>query len=246
MLKKSAFLLGAASLFLTAFLPQAQAVTPTDCCCDSCTGCPAGPQGPQGSVGIAGPTGNAGPQGAVGPQGSPGPQGPTGPVGPCCVTAVGSQFANLYSNMNQAIAASTGSDLPGGAVHFEAASAGTTALIDTSMANTTGGVKINAGGIYRVFYTVEAAATTPMSGEALSFSLFLNGVLVPGSTSSTLLTTISGANSMSGEVFITINAGQTLQLASSSTVPMTLTSTSSGATSPVTSGSLDILLMQPL
>jgi hypothetical protein len=148
--------------------------------------------------------------------------------------------------MNQAIAASTGSDLPGGAVHFEAASAGTTALIDTSMANTTGGVKINAGGIYRVFYTVEAAATTPMSGEALSFSLFLNGVLVPGSTSSTLLTTISGANSMSGEVFITINAGQTLQLASSSTVPMTLTSTSSGATSPVTSGSLDILLMQPL
>lgn len=247
MLKKSAFLLGTVTLFLTAF-EQAQAVPASDCCCGTCT-CPPGLQGPAGPVGSAGNRGLIGLPGVIGPQGPAGPQGTVGPVGPCCPGTVGSQFANLYSNLDQTITPSLGTNLPGSAVLFETASAGTTSLIDTSMAGVTGEVTVNAGGIYRVLFTVEESSVTPNPGDTLAFSLFLDGVIVPGSTFSTILFAPQGDDisyNVSGEVFVAINAGQTLTLASSSTVPMALTSVSTGATSPITSASLDLLLMQAL
>lgn len=248
MLRKSAFLLGASVLFLGAFLPEAQAVDPTDCCCQTCEGCPAGPEGDAGPVGDQGNAGPSGIQGGEGPQGSVGTQGATGPQGPCCPTSVGSQFASLYSNMDQTISASTGSNLPGGAVILENASPGTTSLINTSLASTTGEVIVNAAGTYRVFFSVEAGPDSMMA-EDLSFSLFLDGVRVPGSTFSTLMSAPESptvSHNITGEVYVAIGTGQKLKVASSSTSTINLSSASSGSTAPITSGSLDLLLVKAL
>src|SRR5579883_132058 len=166
MLKKSAFLLGTASLFLTPFLPQLQAVPATDCCCATCSGCPGGPTGNPGPTGVQGPAGDMGAQGLAGPQGIAGLQGVTGAVGPCCPTSVGSQYASLYSNMGQTIANSPGSNMPGGAVKFELPSTPmATSLIDVSQASSTGVVTVNASGTFRVFFSVQASPTSEMAGE---------------------------------------------------------------------------------
>jgi len=244
MLKKFAFLSGSAILF---FQPLVQAVAPTDCCCSSCM-CPAGTTGPQGPLGATGNAGPLGLQGAIGPQGAPGTQGVAGPVGPCCPTTVGSQFANVYSNMFQSLAASGAMNAAGGAVLLELSSPGTTSLIDTSSAGTTGEISVNGTGVYRVFYSVQASTTTPANGEALAVSLFLDDVIVSGSTASTLLVMPAGVigYNITGEVYVSITAGQKLKLASSSAMTMTLISSSTGSTSPVNSASLDILLIEAL
>ena len=245
MLKNSAFLLGALSLFLTAVQTDVQA----GCCCDNCV-CPAGSPGPVGPQGPQGPVGATGPQGLTGPAGAQGVQGIMGPTGPCCPTTFAGQFANLYSNMDQSLAASTGMSMPGGVVKFEHVSSGATSLIDTSMAASTGAITVNASGIYKISYSVQAQATSFTASQvSLAFSLFLNGAYVPGSTFSTVLFSAmsdpTGYN-VDGEVYVTIMAGQTIELASSSTDTMSLTSSSTGSTAPISSASMDIVLVQSL
>lgn len=247
MLKNSAFLLGTMTLFLTAFQSDVQAAA--GCCCDSCV-CPPGPQGSVGPQGSQGPQGPTGIQGATGPAGPQGIQGTVGPQGPCCPTSFAGQYVSLYSNTDQMIVASPGMSMPGGAVTLEAASAGPTALIDTSMAATTGEVTLNASGIYKISYSVQALATSFTAPVvSLSYSLFLDGTYVPGSTFSTLLfsamSDTTGYN-IAGEAYVTVMAGQTLQLASSSTDTMNLISVSSGSTAPISSASMDIVLIKAL
>jgi hypothetical protein len=118
------------------------------------------------------------------------------------------------------------------------------------MAATTGAVTFNAAGIYKVSYSVQATPTSMMGSPiSLAFSLFLNGTYVSGSTFAGLLSmpiseTI-GYN-ICGEVYVTIAAGQTLTLASSSVDTMQLTSVSAGSTAPVSSASMDIVLIQAM
>lgn len=248
MLKNSAFLLGTAALFLTAFQPQAQAQT-AGCCCTDCI-CPLGPQGSVGPQGPQGPAGTQGPQGLAGPAGPQGTQGPLGPQGPCCPTTFAGQFANLYSNLNQTLAPSTGANLPGGVARFENVSAGATALINTSLAGTTGAITVNASGIYKVSYSVQAVSTSVTApAVTAAVSLFVNGVYVPGSTfgvvNFTPPTSTIGYN-ITGEVYVTLTAGQNLTLASSSIDSMALTGVSTGSTSALSSASLDILLIQAM
>ncbi len=248
MLNRSAFLLGTAALFLMALESEGQAQT-AGCCCTDCI-CPLGPQGPAGPQGPQGPAGTQGPQGIAGPAGPQGIQGQVGPQGPCCPTTFAGQFANLFSNLDQSLSPSLGANVAGGVVLFENVRAGATALIDTSLAGATGVITVHANGIYKVSYTVQAVTTSVIAPVVTAaVSLFVNNVYVPGSTFSVINFTAPDdtiGSPISGEVYVTLTAGQNIRLANSSLDIIALTSTSTGSTAAITSASLDILLIKAI
>jgi len=228
MMKKSLFLSGAITLFLTAFAPQMQAQGP-GCCCTDCI-CPPGPQGPSGSQGTQGPMGLTGPQG---PGGLQGPQGVAGPQGPCC--AVQGTYAGLYSDMDQTVA-SSGSPFLDQLIT-------STLSIDTSMAATTGVVTLNNSGIYLISFSVQGAAAAPPA--AWSFSLYKNGTLVPGTT----WTAFTGSSSelirqTGGGALVSITSGDTIQIVNTSSGSVNLEAASAGVMVPVNCVNLTIQLVQ--
>lgn len=237
MLKRSDFLLTAVSLFLTVFQPQAQAQT-AGCCCTSCT-CPPGPQGPAGSQGTQGMIGLTGPQGIQGPQGAQGPQGPIGPQGPCC--PLQGVYAGAFSNVNQTI--------PAGMQVLLDEVITASPSIDMSAADTTGMITINQSGIYVVDFTVQGALTPPFPSPvpAWCFSLFQNGVLVPGTTWTNYTSTPNSVISHTGgPKLVVVAAGDTFQVLNTSTLSVSLTASSLGTTVPVNAASITIRLIQAL
>jgi Collagen triple helix repeat (20 copies) len=230
-------LLGAISTFLLSFQPQAQAQN-EGCCCTRCV-CPSGPQGPagpQGTQGVPGPQGN---QGNVGPQGIQGVMGPVGPQGPCCQLPGGSTtVANVYSVLDQSIPS-------GGVVLFEAANVVSVSDFDVSLAPTTGAVTFLTTGVYHISWTVEGQLTPPFPAPvpAWSFTLYLDGAPIPGSTfSSFTLFPDEATTTAAGTVIVSVAAGQVLTLQSSSTLPVSIVSTIPGSLLPETSSSIVIEL----
>ena len=176
-----------------------------NCCC--CVG-PQGPQGIQGPVGLIGPQGiqgiqgipgqsgqdgQQGLQGAQGIQGSQGipgldgPPGQTGPQGPqgiqgipgmdcdsdCCKQA----YLALYSLMPQLIPSL-------GSATFEAMTANS-GDFDISNASTTGEIKCLTHGYFLLNWGFDGllAPPYPFPVPAWGLGVYLNGVLLPGTTS---------------------------------------------------------------
>lgn len=188
-----------------------------DKCCDPCDKRMQGEQGPQGVQGPRGQDGLQGPQGVAGPQGMPG----------TCVNCWGEhphckcpepEFAEVYSQVAQDLAASPGPNLPGQMVLFES-TIYATANIDLSMAAVNGQVKVLRAGWYKAGYSICGSLNplpTPLPIWAIS--LFKNGNLVPGSSFSNItLSPDEIANELFGEVLLHLDVGDLVNVANSST-----------------------------
>ena len=228
------------SLFAVSLLSfQTQAEAANGCCCTDCV-CPPGPQGPRGAQGIQGVQGT---QGELGATGAPGIQGPTGAQGPCCGgggptggTGPSRPVANVYSVVDQLIPSL-------GVVVFEDSNVVTVGDFDISLAPTTGEVTILTSGVYRLNWTVEGQLTPPFPAPvpAWSFTLFLDGVPIPGSTfSSFTLFPAEATSTAAGTVVVPVTAGQVLTLRSTATLSVSIISSIPGSLLPETSASIII------
>ena len=213
-------------------------------CCEGAQGI----QGVPGQNGIQGIQGIPGSIGAQGPQGLQGPQGAQGIPGDCINCSCScddSEFAEVYSALNQVLSPSTSPNAPGQVFTFEN-TIYATANIDVSMAATTGAIKINKAGWYDVSFGV-CGALNPISSPlpVWTFSSFKNGIIVAGSTFACM--TISPeqkANETDSDVFVHFTAGDVLTLASTSTDSVTLNSPTLGTNATVDSAYLKINMLK--
>jgi hypothetical protein len=144
--------------------------------------------------------------------------------------------ANVYSLLDQAVPS-------GASVLFQNTNAIVAADYDTSLMSTTGAITFLKTGTYSIGFTVEGQLTPPFPSPvpAWSFSLYLDGIPVPGGCfSSFTLFPDELVTTAAGTVVVPVNAGQVLTLQSTSTLPVSITSSLSGSTIPVTSASLVI------
>ncbi|HEY3526792.1 MAG TPA: hypothetical protein VGK47_11380 [Nitrososphaeraceae archaeon] len=191
-------------------------------------------QGPQGIQGVPGAQGIAGQTGAQGPQGLQGPPG-------ICEDCEGGceSYCNVFASPPQ-ILQPWGN--PGDAVLFQGQNA-VTADFDLSMMGVNGEVKFLQSGIYYINWGAEAKVQPPIPDPtpSFSFNLWLNGVIVPGST-------ISGYTQapnddtlhITGDVTVSVNAGDILKLRNASTLVVDMSPNTIGIQFPVTVASLNI------
>ena len=158
---------------------------------------PAGPTGPTGASSTTpGPTGSTGPAGPAGPAGSTGPSGAdstvagpagatgaTGPTGPAGGLA---EYAYVYNVAGETVPLET-------AVSFDSNGAMTPGI--THPAGAAGITVLNAGA-YKVTFSVSASEPNQMS-------LFVNGVVVPGTTYGSG----AGTQQNTGQAILTLAAG---------------------------------------
>lgn len=203
-----------------------------NCCHDGSQGI----QGPQGVQGVAGPQGIQGPQGIAGQDCKCEPHHNK----ECHV-----EFAEVYSTMNQTLSASPGANLAGQSVLFEN-TVYATSNIDVSLASSNGTIKILKAGWYDVA-TAICGALNPIASPlpVWTFSVFKNGVLIPGSSFACM--TISPeqkANESVADVFVHFVAGDVLSLSNTSTSVINLTSPTLGSNVIVNSSYLKITLLK--
>jgi hypothetical protein len=117
----------------------------------------------------------------MGPQGLQGEKGNPGDCVACPCHCDETEFAQLYSILDQTLLASTGIDAAGGAVLFEQL-VHATANIDVSNAAALGEIKILKAGWYTIEQEV-CGALNPLSSPLISWGLafFKNGAIIPGS-----------------------------------------------------------------
>jgi hypothetical protein len=207
--------------------------------------CHDGAQGIQGQQGIQGPMGPMGPTGPEGIQGLQGIPGQDCRCEPHHYECCEPEFAEVFSEINQNIQASPGTNLSGGTVLFEK-SIVATPHIDISMTATTGQIKIKKSGWYDVVFGVCAALNPiPSPLPVWTFSIFKNGVLVEGSTFACM--TISPeqkVNVINYDVYVHFTAGDTFTLSSTSSTALLLTSPTLGSTTTVDSAYLKVVLLK--
>jgi Collagen triple helix repeat (20 copies) len=224
-----------------------------DPCCNRSVGAqgqrgPAGPRGQSGRDGKDGLDGLEGPEGPMGPQGIPG-QCVNCPGGehPCDCPPFGhdSEFAQVYSLLDQTLDASSGPNVAGGVVKFEQ-SQFATANINLVNAANFGEVQVNKAGWYNVLYGVCAFLNTlesPLPG--FGFSLFLNGSLLPGSMLSEM--TISPeqrGNEAVCDSLVHLNAGDILKLANMANAQVGLNALNLGLNAASNSAWLKIQMLR--
>ena len=228
-----------------------------------------GPQGIDGAVGPVGPAGPVGPQGIPGQnglQGQPGQNGQTGPQGPMgpqgaqglqgiqgipgdCVNCPGEEhvleFAEAYSQLPQELAFSPGANMPGGVVLLENTIV-STANIDASLAATQGKFKINLAGWYDIAAGMTGTLNPiPAPLPVWTLSLFLNGIIVSGSTFSNIpLSPAQGSNEITADTFVYCNVGDVLTLANTSTANVFLSAPALGTNAQTNSAYLKIQLLR--
>jgi len=214
-----------------------------DCCC-----CIQGPQGPQGVPGLQGEQGIQGvpgPQGVMGPQGVQGVQGLQGPPGICdcddCPDRHGCKgYANVYGSPPQVLQAFGN---PGDAVLFQGQNSVSAGDFDLTMMALDGSVKFLKSGTYSINWGAEAKVQPPIPDPTPSFSfgLWVNNVLVPGSTLSGYTQAPNDDTlHISGEVIINIVAGDVLKLRNASSLIVDMSPNTIGIQFPVTVASLNI------
>ena len=164
----------------------------------------AGAQGIQGVQGIMGEAGAQGPVGPVGPTGEMGPEGVQGIQGipgkdcerDCCDSA----YLSVYSLVDQSLPSLA-------ACKFEMA--GPTSLdFDLVNAPITGEIKVLTHGLYIINWSFDGllAPPYPFPVPAWGLGVYLNGVLVPGTT--------SGSCSITPDEIVTnANGGFVMELA---------------------------------
>ncbi len=213
-----------------------------DCCC-----CIQGPQGVPGLQGEQGIQGVPGPQGIPGQTGAQGPQGLQGPAGICdcddcpdrhCKCC--ESYANVFANPPQ-ILQPFGN--VGDAVLFQGQNAVKSADFDLSMMGVDGSIKFLKAGVYSINWGAEAKVEPPIPSPTPSFSfgLWVNNVIVPGSTLSGYTQAPNDDTlHISGEVMIVINSGDVLKLRNASSLIVDMSPNTTGIQFPVTVASLNI------
>jgi hypothetical protein len=159
----------------------------------------------------------------------------------CC----DAEFAEVYSAVNQALAASPGPNMPGQFALLEQAIYATP-NIDISLAASQGKVIVNKAGWYDVATGI-CAALNPIASPlpVWSLSLFKNGVIVPGSTFANMtLSPEQKANEIVADVFVHLNAGDVLQLANTSNSAITLSAPTLGTNAATNSAYMKIILLK--
>jgi hypothetical protein len=205
-----------------------------DCDCDA-----QGPQGPQGIQGVQGVQGVQGPQGIQGAAGKD-----------CCHDdhhrkCCDVEFAEVFSLLSQSLAPSPSANAPGQTVLFENTIFATSA-IDVSMANSTGVITVNLSGWYDVVTGI-CGALNPIASPlpAWTFSMFRNGVIVPGSTFSDMtLSPEQKANEIIADVYLHLNAGDQIMVANTSTSTIVLPALSLGSNAQPNSAFMKISLLK--
>jgi hypothetical protein len=193
-----------------------------------------GAPGAPGKNGLNGLNGHDGAQGPAGPQGEPGPQGLQGVPGdcvqcPCDCEPVKPEFAQIYSAVDQNLAASPGINAAGGAILFEN-NVFATANIDLTNANINGQVKFLKGGWYSIEQEV-CANLNPLSEPLIAWglALFRNGVLVAGTTFVDMtLSPVQQANNTSSLFLILLAAGDVITLNNMTTQNLNLNAIPAG------------------
>jgi hypothetical protein len=211
---------------------------------------PVGPQGIPGQAGIQGQpgqNGQMGPQGPMGPQGAQGLQGIQGIPGDCveCERDDHNEFAEVYSQLPQELAPSPGTNLAGGTVLFEKTIVAT-ANIDASMAASQGKLVINEAGWYDVAAGMTGTLNPiPAPLPVWTLSLFLNGVIVAGSTFSNVpLSPAQASNEITADTYVYCNVGDVLTLANTSTAPVFLSAPTLGTNAQTNSAYLKVELLR--
>lgn len=188
---------------------------------------PAGPAGPAGATGPAGPAGAVGPTGPAGPQGiqglpgtpgtigppgapgSPGPQGPQGPAGPTGPAGPAGSGLAAYASMSQ-LATVADATIVGGA-DFPFSTNGPLSGITHALGATTS--TVSTAGIYEISYSMSIAA-----GVGSAMAVAVNGVVVPGTTVSSLVAT----GNISGKAAVSLAAGDVITIRNNSAVALML------------------------
>jgi carbonic anhydrase len=127
------------------------------------------------------------------------------------------EFAEVYSNANQTLLPSLAPNAPGQVVQLEK-SVFATANIDISQAAANGKVTVNKAGWYDIATGI-CANLNPIASPlpVWSLSLFVNGVLVPGSTFANMtISPVQLAQEIVADVFVHLNAGDIVTLANTS------------------------------
>lgn len=206
-----------------------------------------GPQGPQGNNGSNGIDGQAGPQGPIGPMGPQGLQGQQGPKGDCiaCPCDCSSEYAQLYSQQLQTLSPSLGLNVAGGQIVFEKLVINTP-NIDVSQAGISGDIIINKAGWYVVTKSINGTLN-PLSQPliAWSVSLFVNGVLLPGSQETNMtLSPDQQNNHVSFSFLVHCNKGDKLGIYNMTNVSLILNNTHPGVNCAINSASLHLFLLK--
>jgi len=221
---------------------------------------PQGPAGPQGQAGVQGPIGPQGVHGVAGPVGQTGSQGPMGPVGPmgmqgeigpkgdcieCPCNCEAGEFAEAYSILPQQLAASPGPNLAGDVVLLENTIVASPNL-DLSLAATQGKFIVNVAGWYDVAAGMTGTLNPiPAPLPVWTLSLFLNGVIVPGSTFSNVpLSPAQASNEITADTFVYCNVGDELTLANTSSAAVFLSAPILGTNAQTNSAYMKIILLR--
>lgn len=182
-----------------------------------------GPVGPMGPTGVTGATGVAGSDGATGPTGQDGATGVTGVTGTTGATGASAQpeFAYIY-NLDPAVVPITGS------VPFS--NNGPIGSAVVAHAPGTDTVIVNTSGVYQIGFSVSGV-------EPNQFSLFANGVPIPGSTYGSG----AGTQQTTGVVMVPLLAGDVIELRNFSSAAAVTLQTLAGGTQTNVNASLTFM-----
>jgi hypothetical protein len=209
--------------------------------CCSCVG-PQGPQGVQGQQGpqgLQGSTGLQGPQGVMGPEGQQGIQGVPGMDcdNTCCHTA----YLNVYSLVSQSLASAAASK-------FEVIGTNSGDFV-TGNSNITGEIQALKHGIYAINWATNAILQPPYPFPVPSwgFALYLNGVIVPGSTSASCsITPDEIVTNSSGSILMELNVNDLVKLVNICSLPVDTVANPFGLIAPIVSARLAFNLVKAL
>lgn len=220
---------------------------------------PQGIQGPKGDMGLVGPAGSAGLNGVDGQQGLQGAMGPMGPQGlqgpqgipgdcvacPCDCTSSNNEFAEVYSITTQNLSPSLGPNLAGQVCILEK-TIYATSNIDISQAAINGKVTINKAGWYDISTGISGSLNPiPSPIPVWTLSLFLNGIIIPGSTfANQTISPEQKANEIVADVFVHCNVGDVLELANTSTNTVFMSAPTQGTNAQTNSAYLKIVLLK--
>lgn len=218
-----------------------------ECCC-----CIQGPQGIPGLQGPQGPQGVPGVQGAMGPQGVQGIPGLQGPAGKDCDCSGSDEchccqsYANVWAQPPQILGAFGSAN---DSVLFQFQNAVIPADFDLSQMSINGEIKFLKAGVYRIGYGAEAKVSQPipLPVPSFSFGLWINNIIIPGSTISGY-TQAPGDDTIqvNGEVIINIAANDILKLRNASSNGIDMTPNTIGIAFPVTVATLNIFCLKSL
>lgn len=207
-----------------------------------------GLNGKDGKDGLDGLPGQQGLQGNPGEMGQPGLQGIQGAKGDCieCPCHCDEpEFAEVYSQQPQDLSPSLGLNLPGQTVILEK-SIFATSNIDISQAGISGKITINRAGWYDIATGI-CGSLNPIASPlpCWTLSLFLNGVLVPGSTfANQTISPEQKANEIVADVFVHFNKGDVIELANTSVAVVSMAAPVLGTNAPASSAYLKMILLK--